>query len=65
MLGTRIPVEARCKRRTSEPAMAIWKGDIEAGAISLMIAGDLATVGELNTRARVDRVAAATSPVTE
>ncbi|MGA2306573.1 MAG: AAA family ATPase, partial [Acidimicrobiales bacterium] len=35
-----------------------WKGDIEAGAISLMIAGDLATVGELNARARADRVAA-------
>jgi conjugative relaxase-like TrwC/TraI family protein len=35
-----------------------WKDDIEAGAISLMIAGDLATVGELNARARADRVAA-------
>jgi hypothetical protein len=35
-----------------------WKGDIEAGALSLMISGDLATVGELNARARADRVAA-------
>ena len=35
-----------------------WKGDIEAGAISMMIAGDLVTVSELNARARADRVAA-------
>jgi conjugative relaxase-like TrwC/TraI family protein len=35
-----------------------WKDDIEAGAISLMIAGDLATAGELNARARADRVVA-------
>ena len=35
-----------------------WKGDIEAGALSLMIAGDLGTVSELNARARADRVAA-------
>jgi conjugative relaxase-like TrwC/TraI family protein len=34
-----------------------WKTDIEAGRTSLMIAGDLATVSELNTRARADRVA--------
>jgi len=35
-----------------------WKGDIEAGALSMMLAGDLATVSELNARARADRVAA-------
>jgi hypothetical protein len=35
-----------------------WKGDIEAGKSSLMIAGDTATVAELNRRARADRVAA-------
>jgi conjugative relaxase-like TrwC/TraI family protein len=35
-----------------------WEGDIEAGQRSLMIAGDLGTVNELNARARVDRVAA-------
>ena len=35
-----------------------WKADIEAGKSSLMIAGDAATVAELNRRARADRVAA-------
>jgi hypothetical protein len=35
-----------------------WKSDIEAGKSSLMIAGDAATVAELNRRARADRVAA-------
>jgi conjugative relaxase-like TrwC/TraI family protein len=35
-----------------------WKADTEAGAVSLMIAGDLGTVSELNARARADRVAA-------
>jgi conjugative relaxase-like TrwC/TraI family protein len=34
-----------------------WKGDVETGAVSLMIAGDLGTVSELNARARADRVA--------
>jgi hypothetical protein len=34
-----------------------WKADIEAGRTSLMIAGDLATVSELNDRARADRIA--------
>jgi conjugative relaxase-like TrwC/TraI family protein len=34
-----------------------WKGDIETGQVSLMIAGDLGTVNELNARARADRVA--------
>jgi conjugative relaxase-like TrwC/TraI family protein len=34
-----------------------WKADIEAGRSSLMIAGDSATVSELNRLARVDRVA--------
>jgi ATP-dependent exoDNAse (exonuclease V) alpha subunit len=36
-----------------------WKADLEAGRSSLMIAGDTATVTELNLRARADRVAAA------
>jgi len=35
-----------------------WKADTDAGLTSLMIAGDLGTVSELNTRARADRVAA-------
>ena len=34
-----------------------WKEDAEAGKTSLMIAGDLGTVGELNARAQADRVA--------
>lgn len=33
-----------------------WKTDIEAGRSSLMIAGDSATVAELNRRARADRI---------
>jgi conjugative relaxase-like TrwC/TraI family protein len=35
-----------------------WKGDVDSGRSSLMIAGDIATVSELNRRARTDRVAA-------
>ena len=35
-----------------------WKDDTESGLTSLMIAGDLGTVSELNTRARADRVTA-------
>jgi conjugative relaxase-like TrwC/TraI family protein len=35
-----------------------WKDDTEAGARSLMIAGNLVTVSELNARARADRVTA-------
>jgi conjugative relaxase-like TrwC/TraI family protein len=35
-----------------------WKNDIELGQTSLMLAGDLRTVSELNDRARADRVAA-------
>ena len=35
-----------------------WKDDTESGQTSLMIAGDLGTVSELNDRARADRVAA-------
>jgi len=37
---------------------AAWKADVDAGKSSLMIAGDATTVGELNRRARADRVAA-------
>jgi len=35
-----------------------WKEDTEAGRTSLMIAGDLGSVSELNGRARADRIAA-------
>ena len=35
-----------------------WKQDTEEGKTSLMIAGDLGTVGELNARAQADRMAA-------
>jgi len=35
-----------------------WKEDTEAGRTSLMIAGDLGSVSELNVRARADRIAA-------
>ena len=35
-----------------------WKDDTESGLTSLMLAGDLGTVSELNSRARADRVTA-------
>ncbi len=35
-----------------------WKQDTEEGKTSLMIAGDLGTVGDLNARAQADRMAA-------
>ncbi len=35
-----------------------WKEDTEDGRTSLMIAGDLGSVSELNSRARADRIAA-------
>jgi conjugative relaxase-like TrwC/TraI family protein len=35
-----------------------WRRDVAAGHTSLMIAGDLGTVSELNARARADRVSA-------
>ena len=35
-----------------------WKEDTEAGRTSLMIAGDLGSVSELNSRARAERIAA-------
>jgi ATP-dependent exoDNAse (exonuclease V) alpha subunit len=40
-----------------------WKNDTVSGQTSLMIAGDLGTVSELNARARADRIA--TGAVTE
>jgi hypothetical protein len=40
-----------------EAIYAAWKTDVEAGKSSLIIAGDTATVAELNRRARTDRVA--------
>jgi conjugative relaxase-like TrwC/TraI family protein len=39
-----------------------WKHDTEEGKTSLMIAGDLGTVGELNARAQADRMAAGRWP---
>jgi conjugative relaxase-like TrwC/TraI family protein len=39
---------------------AAWRADVEAGKSSLMIAGDSATVTELNRRARTARVAEGT-----
>ena len=39
---------------------AAWKADVEAGKSSLMIAGDTASVTELNRRARTGRVAEGT-----
>ena len=41
-----------------EAVYQAWKTDTDAGRSSLMIAGDTATVTELNRRARSDRVAA-------
>jgi hypothetical protein len=35
-----------------------WRADVEGGKRSLMVAGDAATVAELNRRARGDRIAA-------
>ena len=35
-----------------------WKQDVEEGKASLMIAADLGTVGELDSRAQADRIAA-------
>ena len=41
-----------------DAAYRAWKADVDAGLSSLMIAGDAATVAELNQRARADRVEA-------
>jgi conjugative relaxase-like TrwC/TraI family protein len=41
-----------------DAVFAAWKRDVAAGRSSLMIAGDLGTVSELNARARADRVSA-------
>ena len=41
-----------------DAVFAAWKRDIAAGRASLMIAGDLGTVSELNARARADRISA-------
>jgi conjugative relaxase-like TrwC/TraI family protein len=35
-----------------------WRQDVDAGKTSLMIAADLGTVGELNSRAQADRIGA-------
>jgi hypothetical protein len=39
-----------------DAVFAAWKRDVAAGHTSLMIAGDLGTVSELNARARADRI---------
>ena len=44
-------------RRCSTASTPAWKSDVAAGKSSLMIAGDAATVAELNRRARAERVA--------
>jgi hypothetical protein len=41
-----------------DAVFAAWKEDIASGRTSLMIASDLSTVSELNTRAQADRVSA-------
>jgi conjugative relaxase-like TrwC/TraI family protein len=41
-----------------DAVFAAWKRDVAAGRSSLMIAGDLGTVSELNARARADRISA-------
>jgi conjugative relaxase-like TrwC/TraI family protein len=41
-----------------DAVFAAWKRDVATGHTSLMIAGDLGTVSELNARARADRVSA-------
>ena len=41
-----------------DAVFAAWKHDIASGRTSLMIAGDLGTVSELNARARADRISA-------
>ena len=41
-----------------DAVFAAWKDDIASGRTSLMIAGDLGTVSELNARARADRISA-------
>ena len=40
----------------AEAAYRAWAGDLAAGRHSLLLAGDHATVGALNQRARVDRI---------
>ena len=46
------------RERMLDALYLAWKDDIESGRTSLMVAGDLRTVSELNDRARADRVAA-------
>jgi conjugative relaxase-like TrwC/TraI family protein len=41
-----------------DAVFAAWKRDVAAGRTSLMIAGDLGTVSELNDRARAERISA-------
>ena len=51
-------IAAGARDEMVEAVYRAWKADSEAGLASLMIAGDGATVTELNRRARADRVAA-------
>ena len=41
-----------------DAVFAAWKNDIASGRTSLMLAGDLGTVSELNARARAERISA-------
>ena len=41
-----------------DAVFAAWQRDVDAGRTSMMIAGDLGTVRELNARARAERIAA-------
>ena len=50
----------RARESLLDAIYAAWKADVEAGKSSLMIAGDSATVAELNRRARTARVAEGT-----
>jgi conjugative relaxase-like TrwC/TraI family protein len=51
-------VEGGDREEMVEALYGAWRQDVRAGKTSLMIAGDLATVTELNARARADRIAA-------
>jgi hypothetical protein len=53
-------VESGDRESLLDAIYAAWKVDVEAGKSSLMIAGDGATVTELNRRARTGRVAEGT-----
>jgi conjugative relaxase-like TrwC/TraI family protein len=53
-------IKAGERQELLDAIYAAWRSDVGAGKASLMIAGDAATVTELNARARAGRVAAGT-----